>query len=358
MCASEHPADTDSAIPEVFEAGELAVVLSRYDLGVIESVRAFPRGSRRSPKLLIRSERGVFLLKRRAKGRDDPRRVALAHQVQNALAASGFPVAQLIGQRGSGATLTELEGSIYELFRFAAGEPYAQQLPQTREAGRMLAVFHREVGAMALRLESAGHQGYHLSPHVAAQLGLVPDRISAAEGRAEGAAVRGVVMELARAYAEAGERVRRLGADEWPAQITHGDWHPGNMLFKGSTIAAVLDFDTVRQEPRALDVANGALQFSMTKDGDDPASWPDFPDESRLRIFCEGYDSVEGSTISLCEVQALPWLMIEALIAETAGPIAATGRFGTLAGTKVLRMVDRKVRWLEQHAEHLAGELG
>ncbi len=39
-----------------FDAAELAVVLSHYDLGVIESVTDFSRGSRRSPKVGIVSE--------------------------------------------------------------------------------------------------------------------------------------------------------------------------------------------------------------------------------------------------------------------------------------------------------------
>ncbi len=49
-----------------FDAAELAVVLSYYDLGVIESITEFARGSRRSPKVGIVGERGKFLLKRRA----------------------------------------------------------------------------------------------------------------------------------------------------------------------------------------------------------------------------------------------------------------------------------------------------
>lgn len=47
---------------ERFSPGELAVVLSHYDLGVIESAKEFARGSRRSPKLLLQTARGRFLL--------------------------------------------------------------------------------------------------------------------------------------------------------------------------------------------------------------------------------------------------------------------------------------------------------
>ena len=42
----------------------------------------FPRGSRKAPKLLISGERGKLLLKRRARGRDEPQKVAFTHCLQ------------------------------------------------------------------------------------------------------------------------------------------------------------------------------------------------------------------------------------------------------------------------------------
>ena len=65
-----------------FDARELAVVLSHYDLGTIETIKSCPLGSRRAPKLRIVTSRGDFLLKRRASGRDDPYRVAFTHSLQ------------------------------------------------------------------------------------------------------------------------------------------------------------------------------------------------------------------------------------------------------------------------------------
>src|SRR3712207_1142745 len=60
---------------EKFSAEELAIVLSNFEIGVIDSIVEFPRGSRKAPKLLIVSEHGKFLLKRRARGKDDPFKV-------------------------------------------------------------------------------------------------------------------------------------------------------------------------------------------------------------------------------------------------------------------------------------------
>jgi hypothetical protein len=64
-----------------------------------------------------------------------------------------------------------------------------------------------------------------------------------------------------------------------------------------------------------------------------------------------GYDAVV--LLSQAEIRALPWLMIEALIAEAVFPIAATGNFGRMRGLQFLQMVQRKVAWLKRCAEQL-----
>lgn len=60
-----------------------------------------------------------------------------------------------------------------------------------------------------------------------------------------------------------------------------------------------------------------------------------------------------GAVLSRAELRILPQLMIEALIAECAIPIAATGRFARTPGAVFLEMVERKVRWLQDHSNDL-----
>jgi hypothetical protein len=57
--------------------------------------------------------------------------------------------------------------------------------------------------------------------------------------------------------------------------------------------------------------------------------------------------------LSQAEVQTIPWLMVEALIAEAVFPIAATGTFGRMEGLTFLKMVQRKVYWMTHHANKL-----
>src|SRR6267154_157338 len=84
---------------EKFGAEELAIVLSHYDIGVVEDIKEFPRGSRKAPKLLVNTEQGKFLLKRRARGKDEAFKVAFSHALQLFLAAKQFPLPLLIGRK-------------------------------------------------------------------------------------------------------------------------------------------------------------------------------------------------------------------------------------------------------------------
>jgi hypothetical protein len=120
-------------------------------------------------------------------------------------------------------------------------------------------------------------------------------------------------------------------------------------------VVAVIDYDAARLQQRVIDVANGALQFSILGGVEDPSQWPAYLDETRFKRFIRGY--VEIDVISLAELQVIPWLMIEAMVAESVLPIAATGSFGRIEGYGFLQMIERKVRWVQDHAAQLVANL-
>jgi hypothetical protein len=157
-----------------FSPGELAVVLSHYDVGVIASARDFPRGSRHSPKLLLCAADGrQFLLKKRAAGQDDPFRVAFTHVLLTYLRERRFPVPALIGTRDDQNSLLQLNGATYEMFEYIVGERYNGSLDQTQQAGELLRQFHDEV--REFQTEWASPAGaYHDCPTVRQALNAIP----------------------------------------------------------------------------------------------------------------------------------------------------------------------------------------
>jgi homoserine kinase type II len=336
-----------------FGAPELGIVLSHFDLGVIKRIREYRRGSRRAPKLRIIAAQGDFLLKRRAPGRDDPNRVAFAHQLQLHLGDHGYPVAGLVGTRTDNNSMLQLGGRIYEMFRYVRGVRDDGSTASAEQAGLSLGWLHR----LLERYEptySPPVGSYHAAAGLAGALGQIPAMVTAAEGEQNRTELDERCAALEEIYRDAADRADAAGIGRWPRRILHGDWHPGNLLYRDGAIAAVLDFDSARVEPRMIDLANAALQFSMKMtDPDDPEQWPDALDVKRIRSLLHGYDHAADTPISPEERRALPWLIIEALILESVLPIAATGRFGRLSGAAFLRMIQRKAAWIKPRAGKL-----
>lgn len=337
-----------------FDPPELAIVLSHYDLGVVTRIREYRRGSRRSPKVRIAAERGEFLLKRRAPGRADPRRVAFAQDLQIRLHGLGYPVPTIVRTRSGDTPMLRLDERIYEVFDFVTGVRDDRSEASAREAGRTLGDLHRLLRDHRPP-ETIEAGSYHAAPGFDGAVGKVPEMIFAAEPSEAIERIEARCTFLRRVYHDAAARAIAAGIETWPRRVVHGDWHPGNLLFRDGSVVAVLDFDSARMEPRAVDIANAALQFSMTMtDPADPDAWPDHLDAKRIRALLQGYDEASDDPISGAEREALPWLILEALILESILPIAATGRFAQLSGGAFVRMVLRKVRWLRPRASKLA----
>lgn len=338
-----------------FDADELAIVLSHYDLGVIATITDFPRGSRHSPKAGLVTEHGKFVIKRRTLDHRRVERVRFAHGVQRHLLHQGFPIARVIPTRDDHGFL-QLHEHLYEVFEFVPGHLYEAIDSETRDAGRRLAQFH---AATADYQPPQGVQrprgDFHNAQSVCTALGSIGPTLRSHESFAgEEAELAGLTVFLLHWYERAAAAVNRVWPDDEPEQIVHSDWHPGNLLFRSGSVLAVIDFDAVRFARRVIDLANGLLQFSILGRGD-PAQWPEQLDEARFQAFAEGY--AEGKPFVEWEANCIPHLMGEALIAECVGPIATTGSVGRWPGYRMLQMVRRKLHWLDANAARLSKRL-
>ena len=238
------PVQDETTRRERFDPQELAIVVSHYDIGVIESIKDYPRGSRRAPKVRITTRDGEFLLKRRAPGRDDPYRVAFAHRLQLTLAEHDYPLAHLIGTRDDNNSLVQHNGRVYEMFEYVRGlffsglEPRCAILPATHWRG--------STGSWAAtKLCSTRPKGHTTSaPGIHMHIAAIPDAVTTVDVEADEAALVQTCAFLKTAYDHAVDKVNALGYMRWKRSIVHGDWHPGNLLFNDNlTVKAVIDFD-------------------------------------------------------------------------------------------------------------------
>jgi Ser/Thr protein kinase RdoA (MazF antagonist) len=329
-----------------FSPEEMAQVLSHYDIGVIHLARPLAAGSKRAPKVVINSERGKFLLKRRSKGKDDLFHVAFAHAVQARLTEMDFPLAPLVPTADEQNTILRLNNHVYELFEFVTGTRYDGSAEATADTGRQLANFHRYLTDFA-REWRPPESSFHDSSTVRMYLKATGTEKAAGYDQK----LRKTAETLMEIYNASSVRVSELGFDFWPEQIVHGDWHPGNMLFSNNRLVALLDFDSVKIASPITDLANGMLQFSIVGSRPNPAEWPDYLDQAKLVQFLNGYRSVIAPDEN--QLNSLPDLMVETMIAEAILPVAATGYFGNFSGVEFLKMIQRKAQWLTDNRDTL-----
>lgn len=341
---------------ERFQAREIAQVLSHYDLGVISRIQEYRRGSRRSPKLKLQSERGDFLLKRKQSGYSHERAIA-SHALQARAEEAGVPVAGFVQTR-KGGTLLAFGERLYELQNWVTGVRYERDPAQAYEAGVALARMHGGLAGVAQWAELPTG-GFSDTDFVHRSL-LLAD--AAARERVSGAAERSelsaLVSGLSRHLELAEQKLVEKGLPLQEMVVCHGDFHPGNTLWLGVSLSAVIDFDSVRNESVAAEVANALLQFSLKhRVGDDPDAWQIGLDPDRLQALGKGYMSEMSSSgaSSGAELALLaPWLMIPAVISEAAAPIARDGDFAGIPAVPFLRATARLVDWIAERTRAIS----
>ncbi len=351
------PVDAVDAQREKFQSREIATVLSHYDLGVITNIREYRRGSRRSPKLKLETERGEYLLKRKNSGHTVARAQA-GHALQGRASAAGVPVAELVPLR-SGGTLLALGDRLYEVYEWVQGGRYERDPAQAFEAGVALARLHRAFALLDGEHDHAAAElprgGFSDTDAVRRSLFLADASASVrvdTEGRA---AIGGFVASLDTHLARVEKKLGEKGlAGQHPA-VCHGDYHPGNTMWSGVRLVAVIDFDSARHESVAAEVANAMLQFSLKhRVGENPDAWQIGLDTDRLRSFCAGYCS-EPAVVPRGELAPLlPWLMMSAVIAEAAAPIARDGDFAGIPAVPFLRATSRLVDWISDRTRAIS----
>jgi Ser/Thr protein kinase RdoA (MazF antagonist) len=356
--ASAASAEGVGFVRERFQSREIAQVLSHYDLGVIREIREYRRGSRRAAKLKISADAGNFLLKRRALGRSlerDRERAAAGHAVQQRAAAGGVPVAGLVPLR-SGGTLLQFGDRLYELHAWVQGERYERHAEQARSGGTGLARMHAAFARLQL-LEELPQGGFTDIEGVRHALDLGAQR-AIERTPAEGQARLAASLDALRAHVDRVEaKLAVKGLTLQPSTICHGDFHPGNTLWSGDHLVAVIDFDSVRYEAIAAEVANAMLQFSVRhRKGEDPLRWPVGLVSENLRGFAAGY-AAESAAPTRVMAPFVPWLMLSAIVAEAASPIARDGDFAGIPAEPFLCATVQMMDWIAERTRAISATL-
>ena len=267
--------------------------------------QAEPAGGTASPKWAVTTGGRRLLVRLRPPEFSGRESIRFDHASLGRLKEAGLPVPVPLA-KADGATWLCLDGHVYEILRWVDGEPFDESnLEAAGAVGAVLARFHHALPGDACTGKRGKLREDHpdlLEPYVAPLRKLA----TAAEQRRR---LDGVFRQLD--YVR-----RRLDAGLYaslPHCVIHGDFHPGNVRFRGSEVAAIYDFDYLNVQARARDVCDGLMFFAATRETrlapDDIRSLtqPFLLDSHRCRLLLRGYQ--DTGRLTGPEWRALPLLI-------------------------------------------------
>jgi homoserine kinase type II len=279
---------------------DAAAILAAYDLGKLQHCTYVERGYV-NEKWLMETGTGQFLLKRRHASLRKPGLVQAQHALVRYLLRAGFPAPALVCTRYGNRLLVYRE-EVYEVQEYIPGHPFDPAAAgHLAAAARMLSFYHRAV----MRFD---HKALHQP---------VPRYGSSALRTAVGALVDAwrlpVPPELELLLRQLVEHVRDLEGryqafGPLPELVIHGDYHGGNLIFRGDQIVGVVDYDLAHWCSRMMEVAEALIAFCT-----DPELqlkhivYSGALDLERVSSFLTAYQ--EEASLSEAEIRALPDLV-------------------------------------------------
>ncbi|MFV9506590.1 MAG: homoserine kinase [Oscillochloridaceae bacterium umkhey_bin13] len=317
--------------------------LQNYELGTVRATRPASHGVV-NETAFVETNAGRYVVRRNQRkiGRSS---IALRHRLLAWLRARGFPAPRLIATR-TGDTAVELDGRIVEVFTFIDGDEFnPDRSAHLIGAGSILARYHEAVLGFA---DPPPYQGPRYS--TSSLSGLI-ERIMQRD-------MMGDLTEPLNWYDRRAADLRRtLTEDHYeflPQVLIHGDVHRDNLIFRGDTVAALIDFDQVTLDARIVDLADALVDFAV---GPPPPDW--FPwgvyagplDADRARAVVTGYSQIEP--LSQAERRALPIIIEVIWLQGNLRRILTTSDAEPDYHLEVLGQGRRLAQWLRDHPEAL-----
>lgn len=267
-------------------AGTVAAVLRRYDAGV--PLRCEPVGHgllNRGYRLT--TTRGPYFLKHHCDPETAaPAAVARQHRATEHLHALGVPVAPPLAT-ADGSTVTVLDGNCYALHPWVEGHHRdgTRLTPgQCRSLGALLGLVH--TGLEQVMGRPTGPE--HASAYPAETFAVIEELLARArEHRPYDAfdELAGHRLRERRTLLEHHAH-RRPPAGDVPRWV-HGDFHPLNLLYRGTEPAAIVDWDRLGVHPRAEEAVRAALIFFVRPVGT--------LDLTKVRAYARAYRHAAGA---------------------------------------------------------------
>ena len=248
---------------------------------------------------------GRFVVRVRPEEFAEEGMVQFDHDVLRRLAAQDMPV-PCPQERPGGTTWLRLGGRVVEVLSWIEGEPFRwDDLESLRNVGRFLARFH----AALIHDIPPGKEAFLREDHPDLLMPYVEQVKARCRTSDQRASVERIGEQIELVRREYDGKLR----PQLPMAVIHGDIHPGNVMFRGSQVAAVYDFDYLSVEARVRDLCDALMFFASRHDAPlDPddihsLTQPFRFDLRRWTVLIGGYQDV--NRLEDREWQAIPLIV-------------------------------------------------
>ncbi|WP_129674901.1 homoserine kinase [Candidatus Chloroploca sp. Khr17] len=315
--------------------------LQHYDLGEVRSVRPASHGAV-NETAFVETSIGRYVVRRNQR-KQGLSAVDLRHRLMAWLRARGFPAPRLIPAR-NGDQAIDFDGRFFEVQTFIEGDEFNHDRPaHLAGTGSILAHYHNAVDGFP---DPPLSQGPRYS--TSSLSGLI-ERIMQRDMMGD------LTVQLNWYDRRAADLKRSLSEQSYealPHVLIHGDVHRDNLIFRGDTVAALIDFDQVTLDARLVDLADALVDFAVGMPPKDWYPWGVYAgplDAQRAAQLLNGYDQI--APLSSYERKALP-LMIEVIwLQGNLRRVLTTHDADPDYHCEVLGQGQRLAEWLHEHLE-------
>jgi Ser/Thr protein kinase RdoA (MazF antagonist) len=324
-------------------------ILRAFDLGAPSEVRQL--GGTATPKFAVQVPEGRFVVRARPAEFASDGFIRFDHESLERLAEAGLPVPRP-RRRADGTSWFHAGQAVFEVFSWVGGEAFREgDRAAITALGSFLARFHRvlrdDIPAGKEDVLREDHPDL-LVPYVEQLRGLCRSPEDAAQ--AEQLAGQ---LELVR------RRLDQALYPQLPRAVIHGDIHPGNVRFQGSSVAAVYDFDYLSLQARCRDLVDALMFFAAKRrQAVNPDDIRSLTQPFALNLECALW--LLGGYQPVCQLTDLEWVALPWLMRSQWLQIRLRGSRKVPREEKLAFVLDgffELIGWLNYEAENFFGAL-